>query len=267
MIKLKRLIYILIGIVSIYIITGFVLMMMQERLIFQDEELPESYQFDFPMPFEEIKIEVGDATLSGLHFQGEEPKGLIIYYHGNSGNLSRWGNEVQYFVKLNYDVVVMDYRGYGKSTGKRTMEALLNDAQLFYDYGKQYFPEDKITLYGRSLGTGIVTHVASQNEPKQLILETPYYDFKSVVKRFYPIFPVGLSLKFDFKTNEYIQSVQCPIYIFHGTSDDVVLYSSGKKLHESVTNGKSELITIEGGEHKGLIEFNQVRNRMEEILK
>jgi len=262
------LIYIIIGIIALYISSGFVLMMMQERLIFQDEELSASYVFDFPVPFEEILMNVDDsAKLNGLHFKIENPKGLIIYYHGNSGNLSRWGNEVQYFVNLNYDVVVMDYRGYGKSKGKRTMNALLSDAQLFYDYGLRFFSEDKITLYGRSLGTGIATHVASNNEPKTLILETPYYDFKSVVKRFYPIFPVGISLRFNFKTNVYIQSVACPIYIFHGTSDDVVLYSSGKKLHESVINGNSELITIEGGEHKGLIDFPRVSNRMEEILK
>jgi uncharacterized protein len=241
-------------------------MMMQERLIFQDEALPTDYQFEFPVPFEEINLKVGEARLNGLHFKTAAPKGLIIYYHGNSGNLSRWGKEVQFFVKLNYDVVVMDYRGYGKSVGNRSMKILLDDAQLFYDYGKEYYPEDKITLYGRSLGTGIVTHVASNNKPKQLILETPYYDFKSIVQRFYPIFPVGLSLKYNFKTNVYIQNVQCPIYIFHGTSDDIVPYESGKKLHESVTNGNSELITIQNGEHKGLIEFDQVRDKMVDIL-
>ena len=233
-----------------------------------DEGLSEFHQFNFSTPFEEINLEVADtARLNGLHFKAEDAKGLIIYYHGNSGNLSRWGNEVQYFVKLNYDVIVMDYRGYGKSRGKRTMKALLDDAQLFYDYGMEYFSEDKITLYGRSLGTGIVANVASNNDPDRLILETPYYNFKSVVQRFYPIFPVGLYLKYNFKTNEYIQEVDCPIYIFHGTSDDIVPYSSGKKLHKSVKSGQSTLITIEDGEHKNLIEFEEFRDRMEEVLK
>ena len=261
-------IYIILGIVGIYIVSGFTLMLFQERLIFLDDELSELYQFDFPVPFEELNLEVADtARLNGIHFKTENAKGLIIYYHGNSGNLERWGNEVQYFVKLNYDVVVMDYRGYGKSQGKRTMKILLEDAQLFYDYGKGHFEEENITLYGRSLGTGIVTHVASNNKPKQLILETPYYDFRSIVQRFYPIFPVGISLKYNFKTNEYIQEVDCPIYIFHGTSDDVVPYESGKKLHESVEEGQSTLITIKDGEHKDLIKFEEFRNRMEEVLR
>lgn len=260
--------YIIIGIIGIYIVSGFILMVFQERLIFLDDKLTALHEFEFPVSFEELNLEVADsAKLNGIHFKAEHAKGVIIYYHGNSGNLERWGNEVQYFVQLNYDVVVMDYRGYGKSTGKRTMKALLEDAQLFYDYGKEHFSEENIILYGRSLGTGIATHVASNNNPKQLILETPYYDFKSIVQRFYPIFPVGISLKYDFKTNEYIKGVDCPIYIFHGTSDDVVPYESGKKLHESVKDGQSTLITIQAGEHKDLIKFDEFRNRMEEVLR
>jgi len=243
-------------------------MLMQERLIFQDEELSEFYQYEFPGQFVEVTLDAEDtARLNGVHFQVEDAKGIIVYYHGNSGNLVRWGNVVQYFVKLNYDVVVMDYRGNGKSRGKRSMKALLSDAQLFYDYAKKFYPEDKITLYGRSLGTGMATHVASNNSPKQLILETPYYNFRSIVQRFYPILPVSILMKYNFRTNEYIKGVRSPIYIFHGTSDDVVPYSSGKKLYDSVKNGQSTLITIEDGEHKNLIEFDEFRSRMEEVLK
>lgn len=265
---MKRLKIILLVLLGIYVLGGVALYYLQERFIFLDKTLPADYEFEFPTKFSEINLAAPDgANLHALHFRVNEPKGVIVYYHGNAGTLHRWGEVVQYHVGLSYDVVVMDYRGYGKSTGERTQASMLADAQQFYDYTLEHYTEDQITVYGRSLGTGLATYVASKNEPKRLILETPYHDLKSLAQRYYPIFPVGIALRFNFKSNEYAQRVDCPIYIFHGTEDEVVPYRHGKRLYEAIPAGKAEFFTILEGAHKNLIEFEEFRRAVEGVLR
>ena len=265
---MKRLKIILLVLLAVYVLSGVGLYFIQEKFIFMDESLPQDYQFEFITPFEEVRISAQDAaSLHALHFKHESPKGLILYYHGNAQSLRRWGKVVQYHYDLGYDVLVMDYRGYGKSTGKRSQQNLLSDALIWYDHAAQSYADDQITVYGRSLGTGIASYVASQRTPLRLMLETPYHDFKALAQRYYPIFPVGWALRFNFKSYEYIQGVSCPIYIYHGTEDEVVPYSHGLKLYEEIQPGQAEMVTIPEGEHKNLVEFKEFRNAVEEVLE
>lgn len=265
---MRRLKIILLVLLGIYVFGGVILYYVQERFIFLDHALPPDFSFDFPSDFEEVNLSSADgANLHALHFAQQRPKGVILYYHGNAGTLHRWGEVVQYHVRLGYDVIVMDYRGYGKSTGKRSQNSMLADAERFYDYTLEHYSEDQITVYGRSLGTGLATYVSSKHTPKRLMLETPYHDLKSLAQRYYPIFPVGVALRFNFKTNEYIQSVDCPIYIFHGTEDEVVPYKHGQRLYESIPAGKAEFFTIPEGAHKNLIKFAEFRKAVEGVLE
>jgi pimeloyl-ACP methyl ester carboxylesterase len=265
--NLKKLKIILLSLLIIYLASGLVIYLFQEKLIFLDGSIPEDYVYKFQYKFEELNLTTGDdSILNALHFKSEKSKGLIIYFHGNAGDLRRWGKVVEFYVDLGYDVLIMDYRGFGKSTGKRTQANLLSDAELFYQYALNDYSEDRITIFGRSLGTGIASYLASKHKPKQLILETPYYDFKSVVQRYSPIFPVGLALRFNFRSHEYLQSAECPIYIFHGTKDEVVPYRLGQKLAESISNNSVQLITVDGGKHKNLIDFEVFREAMRGIL-
>jgi len=146
----------------------------QEKMIFLPTKLPQDYRYSFRHDFEEINLKTDDGfVLNSIHFKQLKPKGLILYFHGNAGDLSRWGNITSFFADKNYDVLVMDYRTYGKSTGKLSEDALHNDAQLFYEYALERYDESDIILYGRSLGTGIATKLAANNNPDRLILETP----------------------------------------------------------------------------------------------
>ncbi len=163
------------------------------------EVLPQDYSYEFSENFEEVFLSSEDgAKLNALHFKVEEPKGVVLYFHGNAGELSSWGRVVQKFVEMNYDVLVMDYRTYGKSTGKLSQKALYNDAQLFYDYLLKRYTEDKIVVYGRSLGTTFATYVAAENHPQQLILEAPFYSLDEVARDRFPIYPGKLVFKIPF---------------------------------------------------------------------
>jgi fermentation-respiration switch protein FrsA (DUF1100 family) len=245
---------------------GSALYFFQEKILFLPTTLEHNYQYEFDFPFEELFLKTEENTIiNALHFKVENPKGVILYFHGNAGDLSRWGNITEYFSKMNYDVLVMDYRTYGKSEGKLSEQAFYKDAQYCYGYLLKQYSEDEITLYGRSLGTGIASYLASKNKPNQLILETPYYSILDVAEHRFPMFPVKQLLKYHFPTFQYLPKVSCPITIIHGTDDSVVPYSSAKKLSELKLHNL-DFITVEDGTHNNLIEFEEYHQTIKSKL-
>nr|WP_321225231.1 alpha/beta hydrolase [uncultured Psychroserpens sp.] len=245
---------------------GASLYFLQEKLLFLPTELSQDYKYEFNFPFEEVFLTPqADVSINAIHFKTKNPKGVILYFHGNAGDLSRWGKISEFFVAKNYDVFIMDYRTYGKSKGKLSEQAFYDDAQYCYNYLLKSYNENEITIYGRSLGTGISTYLASKNNPSQLILETPYYSILDVAKYRFPIFPVTSLLKYTFPSNEFIINVSCPITMFHGTNDGVVPYSSAEKL-KIVAPRHTTFITIDGGSHNNLIDFDDYTQGIEKIL-
>ncbi len=262
--KLRK--FILFGL-GLYLMIGSLIYFFQEKLLFLPTVLEQDYQFEFQSPFEELFFKTDeDAVINALHFKAESPKGILLYFHGNAGDLSRWGKLTEYFVALNYDVLVMDYRTYGKSSGKLSERAFYEDAEYCYNYLLKDYSESEITLYGRSLGTGIASYVASKHNPRQLILETPYFSIQDVAKDRFPVFPVKPLLKYRFPTFEYLKETSCPITIIHGTDDSVVPYASGKKLGDLHLENLN-FVTIEGGQHNNLVAFESYHETIKSCLK
>lgn len=246
---------------------GSALYFFQEKLLFLPTTLAQDYSFQFNSPFEELFLNPEDSVvINALHFKSKNSKGVILYFHGNAGDLSRWGQVAENFVPKNYDVFIMDYRKYGKSKGKLSEEAFYKDAQYCYDYLLNHYSEHQITLYGRSLGTGIASYLASVNQPKQLILETPYYSILDVAQSRFPIFPLTRLLKYNFPTYLYLPKTKCTITILHGTKDRVVPYKSSKKLKDLKLKNL-DFITIQGGYHGNLIEFDDYHKTIDKALK
>ena len=240
----------------------------QEKLIFLPTKLPVDFEYSFQYPFEEIFLTAEDgAVLNALHFKNNDPKGVILYFHGNAGDLSRWGQIATYFVEKSYDVVIMDYRTYGKSTGVLSEEALKKDSQLFYDYVLTKYGEDRLILYGRSLGTGLASFLASRNNPSQLILETPYYSMLDVAKERFPYLPLRFMLKYKMPSYEFLQTSKCPILIVHGTRDRIVPLRSGEKLYEALIDKMVTMVVVEGAAHNNLIEFNIYKEAIKRVLE
>ena len=252
-----------------YLIFGFMIYFIQEQFIFLPSRLPENYQYQFDIPFEEFYLHAEDgARLNALHFKAPDAKGVILYFHGNAGNLARWGEITMELTKnYNYDVVVMDYRKYGKSRGSLSEEALHSDGQLFYDYVRKHYDERDIVLYGRSLGTGIASQLAAMNNPQKVILETPYYSMLDIGQRRFPYLPVKWLLKYEFKSFEYVQDISCPIAIFHGTKDEIIPMESGKKLYESIPGLNKRFIEVEGARHNNLSGFETFNIGIRQLLE
>ncbi len=238
----------------------FVLLMFyffQEKLIFYSSTLPATYEYQFSRDFEELFLKSDDgAVLNGLHFKVANPKGVILYCHGNAGELDFWGQLGQDLAnRYSYDVVVWDYRGYGKSTGKRREEPMLDDGYLFYNYCKNLFSEDLITVYGRSLGGFFATHITKANSPKQLVLESTPTSLLEVAQEAYPFLPAKWLLKFRFQNLKNIPGIQVPTHMIHGTEDDLVPFEHGQRLFELSNAAEKKFYPIEGGNHNDLSNF------------
>lgn len=257
-----------ITILGLYLALGLLIYLLQERLIFLPEDLPSNYTYSFDADFDEHFISMEDgAIINALHFTQEESKGLIIYFHGNAGNLARWGDVVYPFVELGYEVFIVDYRGYGKSTGDRNQKRMLQDADAVYKYALQLSAEDNIILFGRSIGSAFASYLAGKSAPKMVILETPFYSLKDVAKDVIPIYPTKFLLRYNFKNYQSLKGCNSPVYIFHGTDDEVVDYSSGKRLFESLSGKNAEFFTIDGGHHNDLEGFSSYWRYMKGVLE
>ncbi len=250
------------------IIIMAVLYLGQDRMIFHAEKLPANYRFSFKSDFEEINLKTQDnETLNGLLFKIKEPKGVVLYFHNHSGNIEHWSRSATYVNHLKYDTLLMDYRGYGKSTGNYNEKKMFEDAIIWYDYARNIYGESMITVYGRGIGAAFATYVASLNNPKNLILESPVYDLIFTSNHHYPYVPFKrLIAKYKFATSDYIRNVKCQIYIIHGKSNDLVRYENSLKLQE-LANDRIDLLIIPDGNHFNLVNHKMYLDKINAILQ
>jgi len=255
--------YIIIGIVVLSILVYF----LQEKFIFKPEKLKQDFQFKYDIPFKELFFDVEPGVrINGLHFYREQPLGLILYFHGNTRSIKGWARYAKDFYRYNYDVVLVDYRGFGKSTGRRNEKEMLDDMQFVYKALARQYHEHHIIVYGRSLGSGFATKVASENKPRYLILDSPYYNFQRVVERFLPVLPVRYVLRYHLRTDKWIRHVNCHTYIIHGTKDRLIPIKHSEAL-QKLNPDKITLIRIYGGGHNNLPKFDEYHNFIRDILK
>ena len=255
--------YIIGGIAALLILVYF----FQERLIFKPEKLKQDFQFKYDIPFREYFFDIEPGVrINGLHFYRENAAGLILYFHGNTRSIKGWAKYARDFYRYNYDVVLVDYRGFGKSTGKRSEKEMLSDMQFVYNTLLKEYDQQHLIVYGRSMGSGFASKIASENKPRYLILDAPYYSFLKVVERFLPMLPVRLVLRFHLRTDKWIPLVNCHTYIIHGTKDWLIPIKHSERL-QKIKPKKITLIRIHGGGHNNLPEFDEYHNFVRDILK
>ena len=235
--------------------------------MFKPEKLPKDFLFQYEhQEIEEYNVETRDgAILNGLRFKAQQPKGIVFYLKGNSKSIKGWGKFAVDFTRHGYDVLMVDYRGFGKSTGRRTQKAIKRDMQVIYNKIKENVDEKYIILYGRSLGSGFAAKLASMNNPRMLILDAPYYSLRKVAKKYIPFMPLSLLLKFPMPTYKWLQYVNCPIHIIHGTDDRLIPYSTSVKLSK-IKPSLTTLYTVIGGGHKNLNTFESYHKMLGEII-
>lgn len=251
-----------------YFAGGAALYYLQKKLMLHPKQLPPSYKFQFSFPFKEINIPFNEKdNINLVQFLPEEniPKGVVLYFHGNRDNINRYAKYAVNFTKHGYEVWIGDYPEYGKSTGKFTEGNVYRQAAEIYRLANTKFDSNKIIVYGKSLGSGIASWLASKYACRYVILETPYYSMLELLTRYAPIYPAPVLSHFKFPAGDYLKQVNAPVIIFHGSKDKVIPHSHALKLKE-VLKEEDEFVTIAEAAHNNLNDFSLFHEKLESLI-
>lgn len=218
----------------------------QDHIIFAIRQLSQENPYPFSIPFVEgVETTVDNARLSSIYFKASpngsiSKKGLIFFLHGSGTNLAEIPESFpKKMLAKGYDFFAFDYRGFGKSQGALSEEALLEDAKQVYETWSKIYLEENIILYGRSLGTALATYVAKEHHPKQVILEAPFFsllDMAYLEQPYLPRWAINCILAYPLRSDLWIEKISSPVTIIHGDQDLTVPMTEGKRLYEKISS-------------------------------
>jgi len=238
----------------------------QSHLIFYPEPLDRNRKLSFPGNFSENILALGSGeSIHFLEFRSPSPKQVILYFHGNAGNLASWGELAsQISERTNSDVWIMDYPGFGKSSPRlpKNEKVLLEMGRALIERIRDARPGLPLYLYGRSIGSGVASALARSEKVEGLILEAPYTSLRALAKRLYPLVP-GFVLRFDLDNTRLADSPEPrELLIIHGTDDEIIPFSFGETLALRLAE-RTQFMTIQGGHHNDLAEFPEYWGRLQ----
>ncbi|MBK6364189.1 MAG: alpha/beta hydrolase [Saprospiraceae bacterium] len=209
-----------------------------------------------------LKIE--NDSLHIITYLVPKPRGVILYSHGNRSDLKRWGPIASEFTKFGYNVVCWDFRSYGKSSGIPTEKNILSDGQHVFKYVNHRYGNLPKIIFGRSLGSGIASFLSQNQEITKVILETPFYSLRDVIKYQVPLLHNFISI--DIPSYQFLQSFTKPILILQGDEDKVVPIVSAKNLYTSIQGKNKKMIVLEKGNHNNLRTYRLYWETLEYFL-
>jgi uncharacterized protein len=257
----------------LYGVVGIALYYGQNALLFHPRPVNRSVVYHFGgQPCTELNLRVDQETsLNIVQFRATDrpqdslARGVVLYFHGNRDNVEWYTQRATDFTRKGYEVWIMDYPGFGKSTGVFSEKNLYAESLLLYKLARSRWKPTQMILYGRSLGTGIAAQLADVRDCRRLILESPSYSFESMGNHYFPLYPWARMLHFHFPTYSHLPAVTAPITIFQGDRDRTVPYSNASRLKPLLKSG-DEFITVEGAGHNDLREFPLFREKLDSVL-
>jgi alpha-beta hydrolase superfamily lysophospholipase len=257
----------------LYGVVGIVLYHTQNYFLWHPVAVPASAVYNFGgQPHTEVNIPYDKTTnLNLVEFRATDrpadspEKGVVLYFHGNRGDVEHYGRTAADFTRNGYEVWIWDYPGFGKSTGELSEQKLYDYALVLYKLARSHWPPSKIILYGEGIGTGIAAQLADIRDCRRLILESPVYSLESAGYHYLPIYPWGRMLHYHFPVYSHLPNVTAPVIIFHGTADRTIPYSNASGLKSLLKKGDI-FITIDGASHNNLYDYPLYREKLDSIL-
>ena len=243
-------------VVGTYVVLAVWMYISQSRMVFQPARevsvLPDQVGLDY----EPVSLQTADGVkLSAWFVPAEDQKGVLLFCHGNAGNISHRLLSVQLFHGLALGVLIFDYRGYGNSEGSPSEAGTYRDAEAAWDYlvkTRNVSPE-RIIIFGRSLGGAVAAHLAKANKPRALILESTFTSAGDLGAHHFPYFPVRLLIRFRYSALEYVRQVSCPILVIHSRGDDIVPFRLGQRVYDAAGEPKT-FLEIRGDHNNGFVD-------------
>jgi uncharacterized protein len=226
------------------------------------------------LEYEDLYLESGDKEKINAWFLPSKDsveiadRKVVLFCHGNAGNISHRMETVEYILGLNTSIMLFDYRGFGKSEGAPGEEEVYQDALVCYNWliDKKNFSPDQIIIFGRSLGGAVAVDLASKVPSGGVIVESSFTSAKAMAKEMFPIFPINLILKYKLNSIDKISNVKCPVLVTHSSEDDLIPYKMGVELFNAA--GKPRKFIILSGSHNERYYLNDsnYRNALIEMI-
>lgn len=227
----------------------------QDRMLFFPDKDIRGTPREIGLEYEDVRFRTADdVSISAWYVPAKNERGVLLFCHGNAGNISDRLDSIRIFNGLGLSVLILDYRGYGKSEGKPTERGTYLDADAAWEYLKTFRQKspEKIVLFGRSLGGAVAAELALKTKPAGLILESTFTSVVELGKKFYPWFPVRLLARHRYATLDKVGAITCPKLIIHSPQDEIVPFGHGKALYEMASPPK-EFLEIRGGHNEGFL--------------
>ena len=253
----------LLGVVGIYVILGLLLFIFQSSLLYFPNT-PSRKIFATPksigLGYEAVTIETDDGfSLDGWFIPAKDARGVLLFFHGNAGNMSHRLESLKIFNGLRLSTLIFDYRGYGRSDGKPSEQGTYRDAVAAWRYltEQRQIAKEKIVFFGRSLGGAVAAHLAGRHCPGALILESVFTSVPDLASQLYPIFPVRWLSRFRYEAKSSLKSVNCPVLVIHSRHDEIVPFWHGRALFDAA-NAPKQFIELRGGHNDGFLASGQI---------
>lgn len=243
------------------LLTGLLLLngmmyLLQPGMVFYPTPIISETPAEWQLAYEDVNIDTADGErLHGWYIPASDnhkQQPVLLFFHGNAGNISHRRASLEIFHQLGLNQLIIDYRGYGKSTGKPGEAGLYMDAMAAWDYlvDNKGFNTDRIIIFGRSLGGAVATQLASRVQPRGLILESSFSSARDVAQHTFPLLSHLLYLRYDFNSLERLPQVRAPLLMLHSPQDEIIPYESAEKLFKSAQKPKT-FIQLRGDHNNG----------------
>lgn len=237
-----------------------VLFLRQDGLVYYPDLPGREYEAtpkDYRLPYDEVALTTSDGVrLAAWFVPADHPRGVLLYAHGNAGNISHRLDSIRLFHDLGLSVLIFDYRGYGRSAGKPDEEGTYRDAEAAWQHltAQRGIKPEHIVVFGESLGASVAAHLAAQHQPGALILASAFNSVPDLAADLYPLLPVRWITRYRYDTRRYLQEVHAPVLIAHSREDEIIPFLHGQSLYDAAHEPK-QFLELRGG-HNDLFFMN-----------
>lgn len=240
----------------------------QERLLFAPTVLPANQVLAQAPDIHEVKVPVDGAYLSALHLRLPSPRGVVFFLHGNAGCLETWFTNIDFYRRANFDLFMIDYRGYGKSSGHIESEDQLHaDVRAAWQHVAPQYTERKIVVYGRSLGSGLAARLSADlsaaRAPDLTVLVSPYSSMAALAAEHYGWVPRWV-LRYPMHTDQLITQIRGPLVLIDGDLDQLIAPQHSDALQALAPHAK--VLRIAGAAHGDIHEFDTYLDALARLL-
>lgn len=227
----------------------------ENRLIFYPTRELAATPADYGLAFEDVTLTTEDGVaLHGWWIPAERERAVLLFFHGNAGNIGDRLISIDVFRRLGLTVFIIDYRGYGRSEGKPSERGTYMDGEAAWEYltTERNVAPERIVVFGRSLGAAVAAKVAAEHRPRALILESAFTSVPDMAASVFPLLPVRFLARTRYDNLKRVAEIACPLLVIHSRNDEIIPFAHAERLY-AAANDPKRMLEIRHGHNDGFV--------------